>query len=77
MPVEASVAAILRATWPDLPSPVTMTRPLASRISSTAAVKAVAERALQGGRDRGDAGGFRIERAQAGLDGGARVIGAG
>ena len=40
VPVEASVAAILRATWPDLPSPVTMTRPLASRIRSTAAAKA-------------------------------------
>ena len=26
-PVEARVAAILRATWPDLPMPVTMTRP--------------------------------------------------
>ena len=28
VPVEARVAAILRATWPDLPMPVTMTRPL-------------------------------------------------
>ena len=27
MPVEARVAAILRATWPHLPMPVTMTRP--------------------------------------------------
>ena len=40
MPVEAKVAAILRATWPDLPSPVTMTRPLACRIRSTVSVKA-------------------------------------
>ncbi|MFK4405221.1 hypothetical protein ABH991_002255 [Bradyrhizobium ottawaense] len=36
VPVEASVAAILRPIWPDLPSPVTMTRPLALRIRSTA-----------------------------------------
>ena len=41
VPVEAKVAAILRATWPDLPRPVTMTRPLASRIRSTAAANAV------------------------------------
>ena len=40
VPVEARVAAILRATWPDLPSPVTITRPLASRIRSTAAANA-------------------------------------
>ena len=29
-PVEASVAAIFRPTWPDLPMPVTMTRPAAA-----------------------------------------------
>ena len=40
VPVEAKVAAILRATWPDLPRPVTITRPLALRISSMAAAKA-------------------------------------
>src|ERR1700744_5914135 len=39
-PVEASVAAILRATWPDLPMPVSTTRPLASNKVSTARVKA-------------------------------------
>ncbi len=39
VPVEAKVAAILRAMWPDLPMPLTMTRPLASRIISTAAMK--------------------------------------
>ena len=27
VPVEAKVAAILRPTWPDLPSPLTMTLP--------------------------------------------------
>src|SRR5580698_6093725 len=37
VPVEARVAAILRPTWPDLPMPVTMTRPRAVRIVSTAA----------------------------------------
>ncbi len=39
VPVDAMVAAILRATWPDLPIPVTITRPLARRINSTAAMK--------------------------------------
>src|SRR5438445_295583 len=34
VPVEASVAAILRATWPDLPTPVTISRPLALRMRS-------------------------------------------
>jgi hypothetical protein len=40
VPVEAKVAATLRPTWPDLPRPVTISRPLASRIRSTAVVKA-------------------------------------
>ncbi len=40
VPVEAKVAAILRPTWPDLPMPVTITRPRAPRIRSTAATKA-------------------------------------
>src|SRR5688572_1876341 len=39
VPVLASVAAILRQTMPDLPMPVTMTRPLQWRISSTALAK--------------------------------------
>src|SRR3954466_10360749 len=39
VPVEANVAAILRPIWPDLPSPVTMTRPFALRIRSTAWAK--------------------------------------
>ena len=43
VPVEAKVAAILRPTWPDLPMPVTITRPRAPRIRSTAAMKACAE----------------------------------
>ena len=37
MPVDAKVAAILRPTWPDLPMPVTISRPLDCAISSTAA----------------------------------------
>src|ERR1700689_547821 len=39
VPVEASVAAIFLPTWPDLPMPVTITRPRALRIVSTAATK--------------------------------------
>jgi len=38
VPVEASVAATLRPTWPDLPMPVTITRPLTPRMRSIAAV---------------------------------------
>ena len=41
VPVEANVAAILRPTWPDLPMPVTISRPRAAEIRSTAAMKAV------------------------------------
>ena len=40
MPVDASVAATLRPTWPDLPTPETITRPSTFRISSTASAKA-------------------------------------
>ena len=43
VPVEAKVAAILRATWPDLPMPVTISRPFDRAISSTAATKGVRE----------------------------------
>ena len=45
VPVEAKVAAILRATWPDLPIPVTITRPSAQASSSTARLKPSASRA--------------------------------
>jgi hypothetical protein len=38
VPVDAKVAAILRPTWPDLPMPVTISRPLDCAISSTAAM---------------------------------------
>ncbi len=40
VPVEASVDAILRATWPLLPMPVTVTRPLMDASFSIAAAKA-------------------------------------
>ncbi len=39
VPVEAKVAAILRPTWPDLPMPLTTTRPLQAESRSTASVK--------------------------------------
>ena len=44
MPVEASVAAILRATCPDLPMPETITRPRAASISVDRLGEARAER---------------------------------
>jgi len=39
VPVDASVAAILRAMWPDFPIPLTITRPLTAMIVSTAREK--------------------------------------
>jgi hypothetical protein len=39
VPVEAKVAVILRAMWPDFPRPETMTRPLTASRVSTAAEK--------------------------------------
>ena len=39
VPVEASVAAILRPMWPLLPMPITTTRPLAFSTSDTARAK--------------------------------------
>ena len=40
-PVEAKVAAILRPTWPDLPRPVTITRPGAAAIARPRAEGAI------------------------------------
>ena len=40
VPVEASVAAILRPTWPLLPMPITATRPWRARMRATACAKA-------------------------------------
>ena len=37
MPVDARVAAILRPIWPDLPMPVTISRPLMEPASAIAA----------------------------------------
>ena len=47
VPVEASVAAILRPICPLLPMPLTMTRPLLCRIVCTASSNADAEAALE------------------------------
>ena len=64
VPVEAKVAAILRPTWPDLPMPVTISRPLAPRIRSTAATNGCAEPVAHRGDERRDAAGLGLERAQ-------------
>ena len=45
VPVLASVEAILLATWPDLPIPLTTVRPLHARINSTARAKRSSRRA--------------------------------
>ncbi len=47
VPVEASVAASLRAMWPDLPMPVTTTRPRQPKIARAAATNASPEAMLQ------------------------------
>ena len=73
VPVEARVAATLRPTWPLLPMPVTITRPRASRISSTAATKggpAVPDR----GGERPDPLPLGFERAQGGVDQGPAAL---
>ena len=64
VPVEAKVAAILRPTWPDLPRPVTISRPLALRIRSAAAANADAEIGPERGSERGHAAGLGLECAQ-------------
>ena len=58
----------LAAMWPDLPSPVTMTRPLALRIRSTALANGLAQRAAQGGGERVDAAALGLQRAERGFD---------
>ncbi len=55
VPVLASVAAILLPMWPDLPMPVTTTRPRAVVQQPAGRDEAVAEAVLQR-RDRGDLG---------------------
>ena len=47
VPVDASVAAILRPTWPLLPMPITTTRPATSSISATARAKSSPSRRLR------------------------------
>ena len=47
VPVDASVAASLRATWPDLPMPDTTTRPRHREISSTAATNGAPSRCCE------------------------------
>ena len=63
MPVEAKVAAILRPIWPDLPMPVTITRPRAPRIRSIGRGEWLAE-PVADRRDQGaDAAGLGLQRA--------------
>ena len=77
VPVEAKVAAILRPIWPDLPSPVTISRPLAFRIRSAAATKGARRSDCSAADDRGDPAALGVERAQGRLDGGISGVGAG
>ncbi len=77
MPVEASVAAILRATWPDLPRPGDDDAALGVANEIDRGGEGRSERALQRRRDRGDAAGFGVEGAQGRLHGLVHVIGPG
>ena len=71
VPVDANVAAILRATWPLLPIPVTMTRPVTfSRISESAAEPLV-ERLDEGA----DAGCFEPQNASCRSQSALRLVG--
>ena len=65
VPVEASVAAILRAMWPDLPMPLTTTRPRHSRISATAARKRSSMPLDERARPRRPRSRARVARARA------------
>ncbi len=53
VPVEARVEAILLPMWPDLPMPVTTTRPLAAKIIATRVEEGLAEAAPEGGHGGG------------------------
>ena len=84
MPVEEKVAAILRATWPDLPMPLTMTRPFGGQDHADGVAEIAVQRlrkARQGLAGRGQhpargrqvaRGGFAGNGMQGGL--GARHI---
>ena len=61
VPVLASVAATLPAMWPDLPMPVTTTRPRQSRQQLAGAV----ETGVEPRREAGDGGGLDLEDAAA------------
>ena len=65
VPVEASVAAILRATWPDLPMPDTTTRPVAARQQ----VDRAGEAAVQPGGERLQAGRLGVQHRAGDIDG--------
>ena len=67
VPVDASVAASLRAMCPDLPMPVTTTRPLQPSISATAATNGAPRRAASaedGARFGGEHVARELQRAR-------------
>ena len=62
---EASVAVILRPIWPDLPMPVTMTRPGAAPIRATASAnRSPRPLRIRGRLNGGDAGAFEAKGAE-------------
>ena len=73
VPVEASVAAILRPTWPLLPMPITTTRPRTSRILRTASTKLAPDALLEA--EHGRASMSKVMRARASIASGSAVEG--
>ncbi len=64
VPVEANVAATFWPTWPLLPMPVTMTRPVAAASTATAAPKALPSASSNAARSAAEPLAFEIERTQ-------------
>ena len=64
VPVEASVAAILRAMWPDLPMPVTIKRPRAPANGLDGGDERRAQSVAHGRRQRRQALALGLQRAQ-------------
>ncbi len=65
VPVEASVAAVLRPTWPLLPMPITTTRPRHSSIACTARAKPSPWRAASASSARASISKVRCARRSA------------
>src|SRR5438046_10271439 len=73
VPVDVNVAAILRAISPDLPTPETMTRPLAAARISTARAKATLRLSASAWTAAASSARTRLPRSTRRSDAGARL----